>query len=147
MVEIGAILEKYDSKDDLLPAMQDIQRAYGYLSEENLEMLSKKLHIPLTIISGVATFYNWFKLKPVGKYHISVCRGTACHVHNSGELLKVLEKKLRIKTGEITEDMNFSLESVNCIGACAKAPAIMINETVYGELDERKIDKLLSSLK
>jgi NADH-quinone oxidoreductase subunit E len=145
--DINKVIEKYSSRKDLIPALQDIQKAFGYLSEEHLEILSKKIKTPLTIISGVATFYNQFKMKPIGRYHISVCRGTACHVHDSGELLKFLEKKLKIKAGDLTVDGKFSLEPVNCIGACAKAPAMMINDTVYGELTEKKISHIIDSLK
>jgi NADH-quinone oxidoreductase E subunit len=147
MREISEILNKYSEKDDLMPALQEIQKEYGYLSEENLVILSKKINVPLTQISGVATFYNWFKLKPVGKYHIAICRGTACHVNNSEHLLKFLEKKLRINAGELTDDKIFSLECVNCIGACAKAPAMMINDTVYGELNEKKVEIILEELR
>jgi len=145
--EISIILEKYSERDDLIPALQEIQKKFGYLSEENLELLSKKISVPLSQISGVATFYNFFKLKPIGKYHISVCRGTACHVHNSEDILRFIEKKLKIKSGELTPDGKFSVEKVNCIGACAKAPAMMINETVYGELDEKKVNNIIDSLK
>ena len=147
MSDVEKVLSKYSSRQDLIPALQDIQKECGYLSEGSLEILSKKIDTPLSIISGVATFYNQFKLKPIGKYHISICRGTACHVHNSEELMIFLEKRLKIKTGEVTEDRKFSLEKVNCIGACAKAPAMMINDVVYGELDEKKIVSILESLK
>jgi len=147
MREISEILNKYSTSADLITALQDIQKEYGYLSEDNLILLSKQINVPLTQISGVATFYNWFKLKPIGKHHISVCRGTACHVNNSEHLLKFIEKKLKIVSGELTEDKLFSLECVNCIGACAKAPAIMINDVVYGELTEDKLDKLLDGFK
>jgi NADH:ubiquinone oxidoreductase subunit E len=146
MRDIREILESYSGHEDLIPAMQAIQKEFGYLSEENLELLSKKIGVPLSQISGVATFYNWFKLKPIGKYHISICRGTACHVHNSLQLLQFVEKKLKIKAGELTADKIFSIECVNCIGACAKAPAMMINDTVYGELTEKKIDDILENL-
>jgi NADH-quinone oxidoreductase E subunit len=147
MREISELLEKYSGREDLMPALQDIQKEYGYLSEENLIIVSKKLNVPLSQISGVATFYNWFKLKPVGKYHVAICRGTACHVNNSEQLQKFIEKKLRINAGELTDDKIFSLECVNCIGACAKAPAMMINNVVYGELTEKKIDIILDDLK
>ena len=146
-VDIKKVLEKYSSREDLIPALQELQKSCGYLSEDNLVLLSMHIDTPLTIISGVATFYNQFKLRPIGKYHISICRGTACHVHNSAELLGFVEKKLKIKTGDITPDGKFSLEPVNCIGACAKAPAMMINDTVYGELTEKKISDIIDSLK
>jgi NADH-quinone oxidoreductase E subunit len=147
MRDISEILKKYSKSEELIPALQEIQKEFGYLSEDNLELLSKKIHVPLAQISGVATFYNWFKLKPIGKYHISICRGTACHVNNSEHILKYLEKSLKIKAGDLTEDAVFSLECVNCIGACAKAPAMMINDIVYGELTEKKVDEILSALK
>jgi len=147
MRDISDVLKKYSDKKDLMQALQEIQKEFGYLSEENLILLSKKIDVPLSQISGVATFYNWFKLKPVGKYHVSICRGTACHVNNSEALLHFLEKKLKINAGELTEDKIFSLECVNCIGACAKAPAMMINEEVYGELTEKKIDQILDELR
>ncbi len=141
------ILKKYSGKYDLIPALQAIQDNLGYLPKKELEKISKSMKIPLVNIYGVATFYSMFKFKPKGKYNISICRGTACHVHNSDHLLKYLEKKLNIKAGETTKDTKFSIETVNCIGACAKAPAIMINEEVYGNMDEKKIDELLSKLK
>jgi len=147
MADIKDILAKYSGKDDLIPAMQELQKELGFLSEESLEQISKRLKVPLAHISGVATFYSMFKLTPPGKFHISICRGTACHVHDSEQLQKFIEKKLNIKAGEMTKDGKFSLECVNCIGACAKAPAMMINETVYGNLDEKKIEKILNSLK
>ncbi len=145
MREIKEVLSKYSVSEDLMPALQDIQKEFGYLSEENLELLSQKINVPLAQVSGVVTFYNWFKLKPTGKYHISVCDGTACHVNNSEHILKFIEKKLKIKSGDLTDDKLFSLECVNCIGACAKAPAIMINSTVYGELTEKKVEEILDS--
>ncbi|MGV8172307.1 MAG: NADH-quinone oxidoreductase subunit NuoE [Candidatus Woesearchaeota archaeon] len=147
MREISELLKKYSDKEELIPALQEIQKEYGYLAEENLILLSRKINVPLSHISGVATFYNWFKLKPVGKYHISICRGTACHVNNSEQLQKFIEKKLKINAGELTDDKMFSLECVNCIGACAKAPAMMVNDVVYGEMTEKKIDSLIEDLR
>ncbi len=146
MADIKKVLERFSERGDVIPALQAIQKEFGYLSEENMEALSKKIKTPLSHISGVATFYSMFKLSPIGKNHISICRGTACHVHNSEQMLKFIEKKLSIKAGEVTKDGKFSLECVNCIGACAKAPAMMINDKVHGNLDEKKIDKILSQL-
>ncbi|MGV8150921.1 MAG: NADH-quinone oxidoreductase subunit NuoE [Candidatus Woesearchaeota archaeon] len=145
--DIKDVLKKYSSKKDIIPALQEIQSTYGYISEENAELLSKKINAPLANISGVATFYNMFRLKPIGKNHICVCRGTACHVQGSETLLSYIEKKLKIKSGEITPDGLFSLEAVNCIGACAKAPAMMINDKVYGQLTDKKIDQILNEFK
>lgn len=145
--DMKELLKKYSSKKDIIPALQDIQTKFGFISEEHAEELSKKINAPLVEISGIATFYNMFRLKPIGKHHISMCRGTACHVQGSESLLNYVEKKLKIKTGEITQDGLFSLEAVNCIGACAKAPAMMINDKVYGQLTEKKIDKILEEFK
>lgn len=145
--DIKEILKKYDSRKDMITALQEIQEKFGYISEENAEELSRKIKVPLVEISGVATFYNMFRLKPIGKYHLSMCRGTACHVQGSESLLTFLEKMLKIKAGEITPDGLFSIEAVNCIGACAKAPAMMINDKVYGQLDEKKIKHIIDDIK
>ncbi|MEK6614686.1 MAG: NADH-quinone oxidoreductase subunit NuoE [Bacteroidota bacterium] len=144
---VESILKKYSRKEDTVAALQELQAAFGYLERTHLELLAKQLQVPLVHISSVATFYTQFRFTPKGVYHISICRGTTCHVKNSEDILKHLERKLSIKVGELTTDKKISLECVNCIGACAKAPAMMINETVYGELNEKKVDKILSSLK
>lgn len=145
--DIHRTLQNYSSRKDMIAALQDIQNTFGYISEENAETLSRKINTPLVEISGVATFYNMFRLKPIGKHHISMCRGTACHVQGSESLLSFVEKTLKIKTGELTPDGLFSIEAVNCIGACAKAPAMMINEKVYGQLDEKKIKHIIDDIK
>ncbi|MBN2142260.1 NADH-quinone oxidoreductase subunit NuoE [Candidatus Woesearchaeota archaeon] len=147
MPDINNVIAKYSSASDLIPALQEIQEAFGYLSEENMEALSHKIKVPLAQISGVATFYSMFRLKPLGKHNIAICRGTACHVHDSETLLKSAEKKLNIKAGEITSDGMISLTSVNCIGACAKAPAIMVDGKVYGNLDDKKLTKIIEDLR
>jgi NADH-quinone oxidoreductase E subunit len=144
---VDKILEKYNSKEELIAALEDIQQEFGFLAEDVLERVSKKLNIPFATVSGVATFYSSFSLKPHGRYHIQVCRGTACHIYRSDLLLNHLEKKLNIKAGEVTPDGKFSLMPVNCIGACAKAPTMMINEKVYGNLTDEKINKIIDSLK
>jgi NADH-quinone oxidoreductase E subunit len=145
--DIKETIKKYSSRKDMIAALQEIQNVFGYISEANAEELSKQINTPLVEISGVATFYNMFRLKPIGKHHISICRGTACHVQGSESLLKFVETTLKIKAGELTPDGLFSLEAVNCIGACAKAPAMMMGETVYGQLDEKKIKHIIDEIK
>jgi len=145
--EVEKILRKYSTKEDLIPVLEDLQEEFGYLSEEVLERVAKELNVPFVTVSGVATFYSSFRLTPRGKYHIQVCRGTACHIFRSDKLLTYFEKKLNIKAGGVTPDGKFSLVPVNCIGACAKAPAMMIDNKVYGNLTEEKIDKILSEFK
>ena len=132
---------------NIIALLQDIQELNNFVSDESIVKLSKELGIPAVNLYGVLTFYSQFKLKEPGKNHVCVCRGTACHVKKSDELLKLIEDLLKIKSGETTKDMLFSLEAVNCIGACAKAPAIMINKKVYGELDKDKTRKLINKFR
>ena len=132
---------------NLIQLLQEIQEKQGYVSEEAIIKLSKEMGLPTINLYGVLTFYSQFKLKQPGKHHVCVCRGTACHVKKSDEILKALEEQLKIKNGETTKDKEFSLEAVNCIGACARAPAIMINKKVYGELDKDKTRKLIQKIR
>lgn len=139
--------ESFHKKDkNVIGLLQDIQEKKGFISHEDIVKISKNLDIPAVNLYGVLTFYSQFKLNKPGKYKISICRGTACHVKNSDVLLRSIEKILKIKPGETTKDEKFSLESVNCIGACAKAPAMMINEKVYGDLTEDKMKRIIDSL-
>lgn len=134
-------------KLNVVYSLQQVQDRYGYLPAEELVKLSKVNGIPGVDIYGVATFYNQFKLKKPAKYILAVCRGTACHVRNSESLLDYAEELLKIKAGESTPDGLITLEIVRCIGACAKAPAIMVNDTIYGNMDKNKLKQLLASLK
>lgn len=142
-------LEKndYKTKLNLVKALQDIQDEKGYLSEKELKKLSIEKGIPGTNIFSVSTFYSQFKLEKPAKHTIYVCTGTACHVKGSSPLIKFLEQTLGIKAGETTKNGLVALETVNCIGACAKAPAIMINDKVYGKVTNQMIVKLIEKLK
>jgi NADH-quinone oxidoreductase subunit E len=130
------ILENYNSTDksNLIPLLQDVQNHYGYLPEKILKEISEFISIPLSRIYGVATFYNQFRLTPLGENVIRVCRGTACHVKNSSNILYALETELKIKAGETTKDKKFTLEVVNCIGACSIAPVITVDEEYFGRI-------------
>lgn len=132
--------------DNVVSLLQELQDKEGYLSHDSMIRLSREKRIPAVDICGVATFYAQFKFKKPGKYLVSICRGTACHVKNSLLILQAAEELLKIQPGETTSDVKFSLECVNCIGACAKAPSMMINGTVYGELTPEKASKILESL-
>jgi NADH-quinone oxidoreductase subunit E len=136
-----------DLHPNVVALLQKIQEDHGYLPETEIVRLSKELDIPAVDLSGVATFYSQFKLIKPGKYRISLCRGTACHVKNSLELLKYIEELLGIKAGQTQESGKISLNTVNCLGACAKAPVMMINSVVYGELTKDKIKKIVEGLK
>ncbi len=119
-----------------MPALQKAQEIYGYLPIEVQRMVAEGVGRPLEEIYGISTFYAQFSLSPKGKYKISVCLGTACYVKGSGKILAKLEEKLGIKTGECTEDGEFSLDASRCIGACGLAPVFTVNEEVYGRVKE-----------
>jgi NADH-quinone oxidoreductase subunit E len=139
------ILKKYDhaGRDKLIPILQDIQAAQGYLSKEAMIEISKYLSLPVSKVFGVASFYNQFKFQPRGKYEIQVCRGTACHVQGSARVLDAIKNYLKIEPGETTRDGMFTLEVVACIGACGLAPVICINGEFYAGLTPEKVVKIL----
>jgi len=141
---VSAILNKYrDERGNMLPVLLGINRTFNYLPRPALEHVADELHLPLAEILRVATFYNAFSLVPRGLYIVSVCLGTGCFVKGSPRLLERLERELKIKSGHTTEDMLFSLEPVRCIGCCALAPAVRINEDTYGRLSPDHIPKIL----
>ena len=132
---ISEILSKYeDEQSSIIAILQDIQEHFGYLPKETLIDISKEINIPLSRILSLATFYAAFSLKPRGKHPIHVCMGTACHVRGAQPILETFERKLGIKSGENTEDMNFSLDTVRCIGCCGLAPVVMVGEDVHGKI-------------
>ena len=139
------IFEKYKPKDHscLIPLLQEVQNIYKYLPENALQDIADFLNIPLSRVYGVATFYNQFRLNPVGKNIIKVCRGTACHVKNSANVLYAIETSLNAKAGETTRDKKFTIEVVNCIGACSIAPVITINDDFHGRIAVKDVPKVL----
>jgi len=136
-----------DSRDYLIPILQEIQEQEGYLSEAGIYEVADYLDLPESKIFGVATFYNQFKLTKPGKYKIQICRGTACHVKGSFDLLETLQRELDIKPGETTTDGLFSLETVACLGACSIAPVVTVNGEFYGRLDKKKVVAILEDLR
>jgi len=136
MEKIDLILKEYKGakRDSLIPLLQDIQEIEGFLSENSIVKVGNILNLPTSKIYGVATFYNQFRFQPNGKYHLQVCRGTACHVLGSSTVLKEIEKKLKIKAGQTTRDGLFSIEVVACIGACGLAPVISINGQFFAKV-------------
>ena len=147
--DVDNILETYNGakRDSLIPILQKLQEKEGFLSKESVEKLSKYINVPTSKIYGVATFYNQFKFSPPGKYHIQVCRGTACHVLGSATVLSEIENALKIKTDQTTTDGLFSIEVVACIGACGLAPVISINGEFYAKVTTESIHKILKSYK
>jgi len=145
---LGEVLAGHDHRpDDLIAILIEISAKIAYLPRAVLWHLSERLAVPLSQVYRVATFYAQFRFTPPGKYQISVCQGTACHVRGSGLLLEAVTRKLGITSGETTEDFMFSLERVACFGACALAPVVVINDKVYGGMTTRKLDRLIGELK
>ena len=136
-----------NDKSSLIPLLQDVQTIYGFLPENALRDISDFVEMPLSRVYGVATFYNQFRLTPLGENIIRVCRGTACHVKNSANILFALENELKIKAGETTRDKHFTLEVVNCIGACSIAPVILVNDDYHGRITVKDIPKILKKYK
>jgi NADH-quinone oxidoreductase subunit E len=132
-------------RDKLIPILQEVQERLGYLSKEAVVQIGRHIGLPVSKIYGVATFYNQFRFKPIGKFHIMVCRGTACHVKGSEATLHALEENLGIKAGDTTRDGLFSIEVVACIGACGLAPVISINGEFHAAVTAEKIKKIVKS--
>lgn len=148
LVKVKNAIEKYKTtKGALIPVLHEIQSLYGYLPEDILKIVSEELSISMSEIYGVATFYSIFSLKPKGEYIIRVCMGTACYVKGAQLLLDKLSEDLGIQVGETTEDGKFTLESTRCIGACGLAPALMVNDKVYGRLVKEDIKNILKEYK
>ncbi|MDP2724208.1 MAG: NADH-quinone oxidoreductase subunit NuoE [Bacteroidales bacterium] len=149
MTLVQNVLHKYPDvgHDSLIPILQDIQTAEGYLSKKSILEVGKYLNIPASRIFGVATFYNQFRFEPFGKNHIQVCRGTACHVLGSSTVLQELEKHLKVKAGQTTRDGQFSVEVVACIGACGLAPVICINGEFHAKVTAQSIKEIVDSYK
>ena len=136
-----------NNADSLISMLQDIQAEYHYLPEEALRHVAQRLDLPLIQVYGVATFFKAFSLKPQGKHKCSVCLGTACHVRGAESILGELERQLEIKSGETTEDMTFTLESVNCLGACALGPVAVVDGEYHGQMNAGKAKKMITKYK
>ncbi len=130
-------------REELIPILQDTQEVFRYLPAAAMREIARFLNITENTVYGVATFYAQFKLTPLGKKLIRVCRGTACHVRGSAKVLAEMEKQLGVKAGETTPDMEYTLETVACIGACALAPTMTIDGETYGKMTTKKVAEVL----
>ena len=138
------IFKKYEGQDGILiPVLQETQALFGYLPEEALKEISRNFFIPLSRIYGVITFYAQFYLSPRGRHLIKSCQGTACHVRGAKGVLDSLCRNLHIDSGGTTQDQQFSLETVACVGTCFLAPVVMIDEDYYGKLTPKRIEEIL----
>lgn len=141
---IDKIIKSYGRrKEFLICILQDIQAKYGYLPREALEKVAIKLDIPLMQIYSVATFFKAFSLEPRGKHLINVCLGTACHVRGTERVLDKIKRDLGIEAGETTQDRKFTLETVNCLGACALGPIMVLDRKYHGNMTTIKVDSIL----
>jgi len=149
MNDVETILKSFpDAKrDSLIPILQAVQEAQGFLSRAAVIRISKHINLPASKIYGVATFYNQFRFQPTGRYHIMLCRGTACHVKGSAKLQDIICQQLKIQPGQTTRDGLFSLEVVACIGACGLAPVINVNGEFYSSMTPEKVRELLLNFK
>lgn len=139
------ILDKYETMQGaLMPVLQAIQDAYGYIPEPCVHLAAERLNVYPSQIYGVLTFYAQFHLEPRGKYIVRVCMGTACHVKGAGRIGDTLKDRLGIGHAETTEDLKFTAEYVACIGACGMAPVIMVNDDTYGSMTVQKMDEVIA---
>jgi NADH-quinone oxidoreductase subunit E len=140
------ILAPYQGeKAELIPILQQVQRVFGYLPEEAMGRVAQFVDVPECTVFGVATFYAQFKLVPTGRNIVRVCRGTACHVRGGARILKEVERHLGVKQGESTPDLEYALETVACIGACALAPTMTVNDETYGGMTTKKVSEILAT--
>jgi len=146
--KVEFIIDRYEADRGLLISMlQDIQSEYSYLPPETLIRVSQRLEIPLSQVFSVASFYRAFSLKPRGRHLIHVCLGTACHVRGGKRILDRLERDLKVKSGDTTEDMSFTLETVNCLGACALGPMVVVDGKYFGKIRPDGLEKVLKDYK
>ncbi len=145
---LDQVLSAYEGKEnELIPVLQAVQEELGYLPEEVMREIAEFIGVPESRVYSVATFYTQFRFTPIGRRHIMVCRGTACHVRGAPRILADVEKALGIKEGETTPDMEYSLETVGCIGACGLAPNITVNEEIHGRLTPQSLAKVLDKIR
>ena len=142
--KVDSLIDSYaDKKEELISLLQDIEAEFNYLPQDVLVRVSQKLDIPLSQVFSVATFFKAFTLKPRGRHLVTVCLGTACHVRGGQRLVDKLERDYGIKPGETTEDMRFTLETVNCLGCCALGPVVVVDGKYESQMNADKLDRVL----
>jgi NADH:ubiquinone oxidoreductase subunit E len=140
---LESVIQRYEGQGALIPALQSAQNLLGWLPEEIMTWVSRRLNISFSEVAGVVGFYSFFSTNPRGKFVVRVCLGTACYVRGGQEVLSALEKELEIRVGETTEDRQFSLEIGRCFGACGLAPVVMINDNVHQRVRPATVSALL----
>jgi NADH-quinone oxidoreductase subunit E len=145
--EVNRILKRYgNDSTDIIAILQDVQQTYRYLPRDVMETLATKLDIPLSRVYHLATFFRAFSLEPRGKHEFHVCMGTACHVRGAPRILEALERGLKVKAGETTKDLKATLETVNCVGACALGPVVVVDGESKGKLNPQRAERLLKQV-
>ncbi len=145
--DLALILDRHKGQPDaLISVLEELQEHYGYLPKEALQYVSRELGFPLSRVYGVVTFYNLFQLNPPGRYVVRVCRGTACHVNRSDEILKRIKATLGIKEDETTPNHLFTLQTVACVGACSLAPVVVVNDRTYGRMTAETATEVVEDL-
>jgi len=147
-LKINEVTNYYKNKpENLIQILREIHQDQNYITPKQLEGVAQKLNIPLSRVYGVTTFYTLLSPKPKGKYVLRICSSTPCHMAGSKNLLNYLKDKLKIQEGETSTDGLFTLELTSCLGVCAVAPAIMVNDTIHGNLDIKKLDQIIDKCK
>jgi len=145
---MNEILARYrGDKSELIPLLQEAQEKFGYLPPEIMSQIARFLRVPESAVFGVSTFYAQFKFNPTGRVLVKVCRGTACHVRGAPRILEEVEKRLCIKPGDTTDDLEYSLETIACFGSCALAPVMVVDDDVYGRMTPTKVSQILNDNK
>ncbi len=145
--ELDEIMERYPNQPEyLIFYLQDIQSEYGYISQESMQEVCDRIGVPLTQAYAVATFYQSFRLDPRGEHEIRVCLGTACHLKGGQRIVQELERRIGISPGETTPDLRYTLSTVNCVGACALAPVVVVDDEYQPNITAKKLEKYLENL-
>jgi len=145
-IEIDAVIARHRHQPGaLIPVLEEIQAITGYLPESVQRRVAKGLDLPLSHVYGVVTFYSFFTMTPRGKHQIRVCLGTACHVRGGQKITDDIEQELGVKSGECTHDREFSLEIVRCLGCCALAPVMVVDEDIHKQIKAAKLKEILNS--
>ncbi len=142
---VNELIEKYkEVRTPLLPILREIQKEKGYLTEEVLREVALGLNIPYSRVYGVSTFYTLLSTEPKGKHVIRVCENAPCHINGAPEIVNMLQDELDVQVGETTDDGLFTLELVSCLGLCGVAPAMMVDDECFGNLDRERLGEIIS---
>lgn len=143
-VRLENILSRYEGEPyDLIPILQDIQDAYGFLPKEEVKAVARRINVPITQVYSVATFYKMFSLIPKGRHQLKVCLGTTCHLKGGQRLVDSLASRIGVEVGYTSKDGQFSLETVGCLGSCAQAPVMMVDDKYHARVTVDKVPKIL----